>query len=173
MRIIGLFAFCLCITACASPYKESGLMGGYDETILAPNQYRVSFKGNGYTSMERAKDYAMIRCSEVTIQHGYRYFIITNDDSYRKQYSIYIPGETYTEYSGKSHGTLHYNGEYTVKTKCKINSYTTPGYSENIAKPRAVFMIVAFKDAQTAPRGAFDAYFLSNSLKDKYGIKDK
>ncbi|MEA4848386.1 MAG: hypothetical protein VB106_14240 [Clostridiaceae bacterium] len=173
MKSFFLLTLCLLITACASSYKKIGIGGGYDETILAPNQYRISFRGNGYTSMERAKDYAMLRCSEVTIQNGYRYFIITNDDSYKKQYSIYIPGETYTEYSSTSHGKLQRNGDFRLDTKGQATTVTTPGYSENIVKPKAVFIVLAFKDAQEAPRGAFDAYFLSQSLKSKYGIKDQ
>ena len=46
----------LLVAACATTYQPSGLTGGFDEVQLDTNVYQVSFRGNGYTSAERAAD---------------------------------------------------------------------------------------------------------------------
>ncbi|WP_156955896.1 CC0125/CC1285 family lipoprotein [Solidesulfovibrio alcoholivorans] len=158
------------VAGCASPYQSHGLGGGYDDIALAPNIYRVSFRGNGYTSMERAKDYALLRAAEITISNGYQFFIITTDESDAKRMSIYVPGETHTNYSGTTTGTLYRNGNFNANSYGTATTYSTPGYSFDITKPKAVFMVVAFKDSASAPRGAFDAIFIQRSIKTKYNI---
>jgi hypothetical protein len=53
-------------------------LGGYSDTALAPDVYKISFGGNGYTTQERATDFAVLRAAELTLSHGYRYFGIIN-----------------------------------------------------------------------------------------------
>lgn len=170
------FAFVLVslalISGCASPYKSIGIGGGYDETMLSPNMFRVSFRGNGYTSMERAKDYALLRSSDIAINYGFSHFIITEDESYAKRMSVYVPGNTTVSYKGTSNAQYQGSGSYKIATRGTAVSSTSPGYSYDITKPKAVFIVVAFKDADSAPDGAFDAVFLRNSLRNKYNIKD-
>lgn len=166
LLMVGLLA------GCASPYQSHGLGGGYDDIALAPNIYRVSFRGNGYTSMERAKDYALLRAAEVTLSNGYRFFIVTTDESYAKKMSVYIPGETKTNYSGTATGNVYRNGSFNANIYGNSTTYTTPGYKFDITKPKAVFMVVAFKDEASAPRDAFDAIFLQKSVRGKYNINN-
>jgi hypothetical protein len=40
------------LASCATPYESTGFLGGYSDTALAPDVYRISFQGNGYTSQE-------------------------------------------------------------------------------------------------------------------------
>ena len=56
--------------------KPGGLFGGYRDMQLAPDTFRISFVGNGYVSKGRAQDYAMRRAAEITLRHGYRYFVV-------------------------------------------------------------------------------------------------
>lgn len=67
--------------ACATPYQPHGMSGGYSETQLGENVFRVSFEGNGYTSAVRTADFALLRSAEVALAHGYDYFIVTGDAS--------------------------------------------------------------------------------------------
>ena len=56
-----------CSTTC-------GTIGGSSEVQLAPDSYRVSFSPYGYISWNLAYRSALLRCAELTIQNGYRYF---------------------------------------------------------------------------------------------------
>ncbi len=49
------------LSGCATSYQQRGFAGGYSETQLAPDVFRVNFEGNGYTSSERAQDFALLR----------------------------------------------------------------------------------------------------------------
>ena len=54
-------AIILALSGCATGYPSSGFSGGFEETALAPNIYRVEFSGNGYTSSTRAEELALLR----------------------------------------------------------------------------------------------------------------
>ena len=55
------------LTSCATGYQKQGFTGGFDETRLDRNIYRVAFKGNGFTSQERAADLVLLRCAETHV----------------------------------------------------------------------------------------------------------
>ena len=69
----------LFVTGCATSYQSSGPTGGYGDTQLAPDAFRVVFSGNAYSTDEQAQDYALLRASQVTIQHGFTCFAITSE----------------------------------------------------------------------------------------------
>ena len=69
-----------CLLACATPYQERGLTGGFSNTRFKEDVFQVTFNGNGYTSEERAVDFTMLRSAELTQENGYRYFIIVEAD---------------------------------------------------------------------------------------------
>jgi hypothetical protein len=69
-----------CVTK--TPYQSIAYSGGYSNTIIDENIFKVSFKGNGFTSKERVEDFTLLRSAEITLQYGFKYFIIINSDSY-------------------------------------------------------------------------------------------
>jgi len=76
-RIIAALA----ASACATAYQPHGLSGGYSETQLGENVFRVAFEGNGFTSAVRAADLALLRSADVTLERGYSYFVLASDAS--------------------------------------------------------------------------------------------
>ena len=75
--LILLFSF---LQGCAANYQPRGQTGeGFTETQLDKNVFRVSFSGNKYTDSERASDFALLRSAELTLQHGYKYFIMADN----------------------------------------------------------------------------------------------
>ena len=72
------------LNGCATktPYQSIAYSGGYSNTIIDENIFKVSFKGNGFTSKERVEDFTLLRSAEITLQYGFKYFIIINSDSY-------------------------------------------------------------------------------------------
>jgi len=73
MRVL-LLAVSLTLTACATPYKSHGFMGGFTDRQLSADVFMVTFQGNGYTTDTRARDFLLLRCADLTLEHGWRYF---------------------------------------------------------------------------------------------------
>jgi hypothetical protein len=84
---LGLAALLL---ACAGQtvYRPAEQRGaeGYAETRLADSRYRVTFSGNGRTPAGTVQDYALLRAAELTLQQGYDWFRVTNQDIERKEH---------------------------------------------------------------------------------------
>src|SRR5437764_1386447 len=59
----------LLFVACATPYQRHGFTGGFSESQLDENVFRVNFRGNGYTSPERAADFTLLRSAELARAH--------------------------------------------------------------------------------------------------------
>lgn len=66
---------------CATGYHPQAFSGGYSETRLAPDLFRVSFAGNGFTSAQRAYDFALLRAAELTATYGFSHFALVNENS--------------------------------------------------------------------------------------------
>ena len=77
---IGVF-----IGGCATSYQKDGFTGGFSETQMSENVWRVHFKGDGFTSMEKATDFCLLRSAELTVENGYKYFSLMEENSSNKQ----------------------------------------------------------------------------------------
>jgi uncharacterized protein YceK len=154
-----LVAFCL--SGCATAYQQTGFTGGYSDTQLAPDVFRVNFSGNGATNDERAQDFVMLRAAELTLSHGFTHFAVLNESTGGVTETISTPGGSYTTGSVNVAGrSAYYSGQTTY----------VPGLTLNIYKPRSGMMVRCFKGQ---PKGVFalDARFLQSTLRAKYKIK--
>ena len=126
-----------------------GFSGGYSESQIDKNVFKVSFKGNGYTSMEKATDLTLLRSAELAIKSGYKYFVIIDKKSYTSN-SIYTTPSTVNYY----------------------NSMTTVNHGQtyNISKPNTSNTIVCFEEK---PKGVFsyNANYIFESITEKYDIE--
>ena len=83
---LGLAA-ALSLVSCATPtpYQPisvaSQAQGGYSETRLAPDQWRVTFAGNTLTSRETVEGYLLYRAAELTLEKHRDWFEIVNRDT--------------------------------------------------------------------------------------------
>ena len=183
MRIQPIYLL-LCLvflTACASPYKPYGLGGGYDDVILQPNVFQVSFRGNGYTPIDLARNYALLRAAELTIDNGYKYFLVVDSSSQSKVYRFTTPGYAKTTGNattigaGRTTGTVNQFGNIELDTNANFNTniQTTtvyiPPQTHTYLKPRVVLTVVA--SSTKTEENMFDAAFLMDSLKAKYNVK--
>jgi hypothetical protein len=141
------------ISSCATPYASNGLLGGYSDTALAPDVYKISFQGNGYSTKQRTSDFAVLRAAELTLSHGYRYFGIINQNEGASSMVINTPGYAITNTYGNT-------------------SYTTfnLGTSIPLFFPESGLMIRCFTEQ---PGGGFalDAQFISYSIRTKYNLR--
>ena len=165
MRKVTVLWFILAASGCATSYQSSGFTGGYSDTQLAPDVFRIFFRGNAYTSSERTQDFAMLRAAELTLQEGFTQFAIIDESSSVDVSTFTTPGSSYTTgsaYIGGGHGS--YYGTYSGQT-----TYTPP-QTYYMSKPRSEFLIRCFTD-KPEDIYTFDAAFLQQSLKEKYGIE--
>lgn len=159
------------ISGCATGYNKDGLFGGFTETQLAPDLFRVTFKGNAYTSRERVADFALLRASELCQSNGFPYFAIVAGQSGGKTESYTTAGTSQTTGSGNYQGTRIGSN---VLGSYNYSSTTTyqPGQTFTMFKPETGLLVQGFKEK---PKDifTFDAAFLARSIKDRYGIADK
>jgi hypothetical protein len=149
------------VAGCATPYGSTGFAGGYSDTQLAPDAFRITFSGNGFTTPERTQDFALLRAADLTLSHGFHYFAIVAGGSGGSTSTITLPGSSYTTASATGYG----NSVYGTATTTYIPPTNIP-----IFKPSSGLLIRCF--SERPPGGyAFDAQFLSNSLRAKYHVK--
>jgi len=75
VRRLGLLLLMLLVTV-ATCYRSDGPPGGYRDTRLASDMFRLSFAAYGYISRAQVQDYALWGAAEITLRYGYRYFVV-------------------------------------------------------------------------------------------------
>jgi hypothetical protein len=61
-----------------TPYQPAADGYGYSEQQIEDNRYRVSFAGNHLTPADTVQNYWLYRTAELTLDHGYDYFIVVD-----------------------------------------------------------------------------------------------
>jgi hypothetical protein len=132
-----------------------------NRTQLAPDVFRITFQGNGYTSAERTQDFALLRAADLSLSHGFYYFVVINEAQGGNVSSFTTPGQSYTTANATAYGRSVYGSATTTYI---------PPQTFTFFKPRSGIMIRCFVER---PEGAFafDAKFLVKSLRAKYKIK--
>ncbi len=123
------------LAACATPYQSKGYTGGFSETQLDVNVFRVNFNRNAYTSGERAVDFTLLRSAELAREHGYHYFIVVQHSAGYSYSTRTTPTQSHTTGTATTYG-----GTTTVNTQ----TTTTGGQTHVIAKPGTSNTIVCF-----------------------------
>lgn len=164
MRILSFIAVALLVplmTGCATGYQNSGFTGGFEDTQLAPDVFRVSFSGNAFTSSDRVQDFALLRAAELTLANNAQYFtVITSADQSRIATHV-TSGSSHTSGTVSTYGNTGYYSGTTTYSAPQVQTYYKPGVG---------IMIRTF---QTKPEDGvvFGANFIINSIRTKYGIK--
>jgi hypothetical protein len=158
-----MVAFSIILVGCATSYQKRGLTGGFSDTQLGENIFQVSFKGNAYTSRERASDFTLLRSAELSLENGFKYFVIVDSEKYTKTSTHTTPTTSYT--TGNAYGSGNYAYGSATTT-------TTGGQTYVYSKPRSTNTIVGFKDKPKTGGLAYEAEFVIKSIKAKYDIKN-
>ena len=79
IRLVALSVACL-LASCATPYQPDGVSGGYADQRLSDNTALVSFRGNRFSTPESLHSYLLRRCADVTLQNGFSYFVLVNNE---------------------------------------------------------------------------------------------
>jgi hypothetical protein len=146
---IAVAALLLLAGACATEYQKSGATGGFKETQLAPDVFRVSFTGNAFTSAERVQDFALLRAAEITLENHARYFAVVAQHDQTRRNTYVTPGTAYTK------------GNTTTYTSPTVGTYYYPG----------VGMVIRTFAVKPKNHFTFDAEFLAHSIRTKYQVQ--
>ena len=162
MKYIAALSVLLALGGCATSYQAQSFSGGFSETQLDKNVFRVTFKGNGYTQSERAEDFALLRSAELALKHGFSHFAIVDGRQSTDYGVMTTPTQSYTTGSVTAYGNTAYGSARTT---------TTGGQSFIIKKPSSTNTVVCFNGKPENGMFVYDAQFIYDSLSKKYEIK--
>lgn len=159
--IFSLTLLTALLFGCATAYQPQGMTGGFTETQLAPDVWRVNFHGNGLTKGERAKDFAMLRSAELAMANGFTHFAFLSSKTGTEVSSYTTPVTSTTTGSATLHGNT-------------ISGSSTTRYSGGdtiyISKPTVNNTVAMFKGNPNINAMVYDAAFICNSLGKKYKV---
>ena len=143
-----------------TPYQPGGRYdGGYTESRIENDRYRISFKGNSLTERETVENYMLYRAAELTLQNGYDNFTIADRDTDKNTRlrqtggsSFYGPRLSYM-YFAPSYG---WYGAY--------DPFWTPSRYDEVTRYEAYAEILMGKGQKSADANAFDAHDVSKNL---------
>lgn len=159
MMILGVFI----LVGCATPYQRDGFTGGYTETRLTQNTWRVNFQGNGFTRSSVTQDYALLRSAELTLQQGYRYFALADSRSKVDTAAMAMPSTSQTNFNAARYGNS-VSGTATTQTY--------GGGMMFVSFPSASNIVVMFPERVRLTNGSslWDAQEICNNLGRSYEI---
>lgn len=148
-RIGAVALLVAALGGCATGYHAKGFTGGFSDTLLAPDMFRIRFAGNGFTDAERVSDFAMLRAADTSMDLGCGWFGVIN------------------ETDGASTSTL-------TLSSAGWNRHGGWGFSNTVpvVKPNTSLLV---KCTRSPPPDAelFDARFVARSIRAKYGLKPR
>jgi hypothetical protein len=149
------------LSGCATMYQSHGFTGGYSDTQLAADEFVVNFSGNGFTSSERASDFALLRAADLTEKAGYWYFTIAQAQDDGTYSTVVMPGYSQTTVHGYGHGGSFH---------AVASTWGTGPIAIPVFKPHSKLLIHCYHDKPPGVQ-AFEAMFIETSIRNKYGIK--
>ncbi len=162
------------LVSCATGYKPNSFWndGGFKETEIQPNLFQVKFNGNEFTSRERSADFATLRAADLCLSRRLNYLVINNIDTIERRTAV-IPGSSSTSSYGSGYGNATSrvigNSIYTTGSSShSSSSYTTYTPPTELYSPKTGLTVRCFPDNIN---GSWDAKYLANALKIKYGIE--
>lgn len=112
-------------------------------------------RGNGYSRSDRVEEMALLRSSELALQHGFKYFVIVNGSNSEK--TAYVQQPTYASTTTTGLGT----------SSLQSNTIVTGGNVYKVSKPSTSNTIVCLNE-QPKDVFSYNAQMVFDSLSKKY-----
>lgn len=156
------------LAACTSYNEDKWYKGGgYTETPLAANTYRIDVRANAYTTPDRARKIALVRCADLTLRDGYDRFIIVGADSQElQQFAGFMPGY----YSSSTNATARMVGN-AVKGSATTSGFYTPATPLILNEPRVAFVVRMVRPDDPEYANGLDARQIINTYGESVGRK--
>jgi len=150
---------CLVLASCATSYQPYSYLGGggYRDVQLAENVFKVTVEANAYTSSDRATDLALLRSADLTMQHGFKYFIIGSMSNDSRS-ALYTTPST-TNINMSSYGNTAYGTAQTYGGQTYVFQFPTPSMT-----------ITCFKEKPALQTTIYAAEIVSKSLRAQLGV---
>jgi len=170
--ILALLVLPVLFGGCAStPYQRTGnkIYGGYTSLRLSHDTYNVAFQGNENSKSSQVHDFALLRSAELTLENGFKYFVVINDQS--KSLRNYSPN--------RSSGTFRVTEKQVIPRDLSTPRAThttveaTPG-SVSLIKPAYILTIQMYGDRPSLrkpSRYIYEAAPLIIQLNAKHKVK--
>ena len=148
------FACAAALTACATPYQNTGLLGGVSAYRLDETTVQIAARGNGFTDPDTIGRYVMRKAAEETVDDGYDLFIVLSSEDRTRTGSFYTPGSATTTASGST----DYVGNSAYGNATARTTYLPP-QAHRFVKPGEAVTIKMLKGPKPpdAPPNMFDA----------------
>jgi hypothetical protein len=161
-KVIAISVLVIFFQGCATTYQSVGYTGGYSETQLDENVFKVSFYGNQYAGRERVTDFTLLRSAELTLKHGYKYFVIIDSNNFSKNSTHRTPTTYYTTGSAYSYGNT---------ISGRATTTTSGGQTYNVSKPGSSNTIICYKE-KPEKVFSYNAKYIYKNITQKYDIQN-
>lgn len=158
-NLLSQALLCAVLTGCATAYAPSGVTGGYRESQLAEDVFKVTFEGNEYTKLDAVQEMALLRAAEVVSASGFTHFVLLDERSHIEQRAFTTPMQSRTTATVNSYGSTSY-----VNTSTQY----TGGQTFTSNYPMVTNLVRAFKTAPQSGGLVYSASFIIESLGPKY-----
>ena len=152
------------LAGCATPYQRDGGTGGYSEKRLLEYSFRVSFRGNAFTSRQRTSDFCFLRCAEVTLENGYDYFVLVGSVKIEKYKEPTTPCTPHTPDTACDKCGYYYGIRLPIMSGAATYIYAG-------SRPTNVIYCYKQESGMNESELVFDARSVSKSIRAKYSIR--
>lgn len=164
----------LLLTGCSTMQERPfASLGHFEQFQLNDALFRVSYVGNGYTRQSDAEEITLLQAARVSLQHGYRYFQITDDPSTSK---VVPSGRTIVGFDVYGGGPLYANNGFfyrgpTAYDRFYGSGWYGMGYDDWSFPTRIqVNYTIACSQTQSTDKRQFDAQIILKTLGPKYNL---
>lgn len=96
--LLGVSGLTLSACATATPYQPNirgqAVSGGYSDSRITNDRFRVTFSGNSLTSRDTVERYLLFRAAELTLGQGYDGFVLADRETNRDTRTYFDPGRS-------------------------------------------------------------------------------
>lgn len=163
VRTATIALACAALAACATPYQESGLLGGVSAQRIDETTVQITAQGNAFTDQATIARYMIRKAAETTLAAGYDTFAFIDVQDATKVRTLTTPGQANTTTTANVNGTVNSFGidSATYNARGTANSRTTytPPQTETFVSPGGVAVVKMYRGAkpENAPGNVYSA----------------
>ncbi len=163
MKKIFCLSLFILLSSCVANNKYQSFNGdvGYVSERSDRNVYTVTYTGTRSTKTEKINDFALLRCAELTLEKGFKYFVITEATNNRADIAN-ANSVNLGEMLGRGTRIGAPGGN-------RFNTDVSPSVSSN-GRPQSKLEIHMFNDRPDTV--AYDAMLIGQALKREYEISN-
>jgi hypothetical protein len=117
----------IAVTSCATSYRPSGSTSyGYKDKIIQEGIYTVSFHGDENTTKKSVDKMCLLRCAELTLEKGYKYFEIIDEGNLKNNTQMGTAPINATQgvfYNGKYYQKFMLQGQSTLPITISMGKF--------------------------------------------------